>query len=721
MEFGYNKSDFKLTPPSGETLKSSSALFTQRYNLNMSKTLYPLISLNAGGIFQNAQTESTAGGGTSRGSSTEISPFLNLSWGDKMFPLNLGYQRREEKSESNGLTSPTTVLETYNASLGWRPVDLPPWDFSYLRTNRFDQDRLFSDSSSSSFQWSTNYRPSSKLIMSYQGAYSTNTDRLGHLENDTLSNNGRIGYVDQFFNRRVDIATNYNLSTSQSSISATGQGDIFAPVPPFGQTPVLLFKVTPDNTTLPPVSVTTGQLGSFPPQGVNIVTATLPQPVPQDNFGLDLARTLSANIIYLPVVSGTNNPRPTEVSRVAALFLWSVYVSDNGTDWTAAQTPVTSFGTDPSGRSDTVGFILDFGITPLSSRFVKAVVSPVLQINLLSFGPFTNVDPSSIVVTGIQAFLRQPAASFPGGKFSSISGQYSLSSKVKILDVPSLNYEMIFTLAHDTSEGTSSVSYAVSNGLSLSHRFNEIFSGFARVSFNNSQNQGGPTTSTANGSASLTVTPLPTLSHSLVYSSQIGYTGSQEITSNSLFLTNTAQLYQGVALSLSGGFSAATDSTGRKGDSAVLNAGLSLTPHKTLTLSMSYGETASKSSGGGKPDATSDVRTIATAVTYNPFATVYLSAQWGLSAQSVQPTTTSQNYAVTWSPFGGGAVQITIPFNENITLPDNTKTQTVAPTLRWNIRAGTTLDVGYSWAEITNPATSTTDVNSWTTTLRIAL
>jgi hypothetical protein len=721
MEFDFTRSDIKSTDPSGVSARANLDSFIQRYNINIDKNPYPLLQLRAGGIFEYDMVNSTSEGTTNRANATQISPNASMSLSDTVFPVNLGYTRRETKSAVNGIASPTMISDSYSASLGWHPAELPPWDFSYLRANQFDKDRTITDRSTDNFTWSSTYK-AEKLNLSYQGSYGTTTDRRGNLGTESLNNTGQVSYADQFFRNRVNLQTNYTLSLSETSITSTGQGEILS-------TPSLingaLFKVTPDNTTVPPVTVTDGAL---PPNGglsdgtarVNIVAVAPLPPGTQDNFGLDLARQVPVSTLYLPVISGTN-PRPANISQIAGRFVWAVYTSDsvNGDHWTRVQTVTQTFGTDPSGVSDTVGFILDFAT--VSTRFIKAVVTPVQVTALPPPGLIPGVTINSILVTRIQPFRRQPAASFPGGKTKNLTGLYNLAARVILLNAPNLSYDMSFTLLHSNSDTDSSKTFYVSNGLSLVHRFNAIFSGFARVAISNNKAQGAPLTSNISASAALNVTPLPTLNHSIVYNASIGYTNGKQNSQNALFLNNSVGLYKGVSLSVNGGVSTATSSNGRISDSTVLNAGISVNPHKRLTLGITYGEQASKSSGGGSPDSADFSRRISASAAYNPFDTLYLNGSWNMNMQKNQPTGTTQNYSVSWAPFSGGALQFSFAYSESLSLPDNTTTRSAAPSIRWNIRPGATFDLGYLYSETSSPVGGAAAVNSLTTTLRITL
>jgi hypothetical protein len=713
MEYDFGASHVKSTSPSGVSTSSSSQLFLQRYNLDVRENLYPKLSLDAGGMFGNDVSNNSSAGTNSVSSTTQLSPFATLGWRDETFPVNLGYQRRESRSSSNGAAAPTQILESYNASLGWRPLELPAWSFMYLRTNQFDNLGQ-QDLSTDSLQWGTRYDQLVGMAFSYQGSYLRSTDHVRGGETDNLSQSGRASYAGQFFNNRLSVASSYNLAISTNSFTSAAAGGVMPVLALNGS----LFGVTSPTS---PVRVDSGQLSaSASIFNVNIITAQAPLPGTQDNFGLDFARPVRVEMLYLPVVSGTNTlpPRIVDLNLIAGLFQWSIYTSDDGIAWTISQTVTPSFGDDPSHAGTTVGFILN--LTPVTKRYLKAVVVPVQSSALLPFLPIANLDPGNLTITGLQAFAA--VGSQGTSTTSAVGGIYNLSASARLLDNPNLNYDLSFSLNHNSNDQSSSLSYYLSNGLSTSRRFNDVFFGTARVSLNNSKTQGSLyTTNTASASAALTAVPLPTLSHTLVYSGSFGWTGSQKVIGNSIFLNNTLQLYRGAALLLSGGFASNTDGTGRASDSSIINAGISLTPLKSVTIDASYGQTDSKASGGGLPDTTSQVRIVTSTLTYRPFEVLYFTGRWTLFEQLNQPDFTTQTYGFTWSPFPGGALQLTVNYNEDLSLPQDARTRGASCSLQWIIRSGIMLDAGYSYARITSPGTGSTDVNGFSTVLRIAL
>jgi hypothetical protein len=728
LEFSFNNAEVTTTDPKGVTSKSKTDTFLQRYNLSLENAIYPSLVFAAGGIFENTNSHSEAVNTSTDSSLTQISPFATLSVKNHFFPTSVGYHRREEQEESNGISAPARILETYDARIELNPEGLPPLNFAYSRTHMYDEQRLQLDTTTDNYLWGTHYTPNPKVDLSYQGAFTSNSNAINKLDSEFFSHNARAGYSDQFFNKRVNFATNYNLSVSSTTVTANGEGNVFVPVTVLNSTTGGL-SATTSPTSIPPLTVTDGQLSSTPALLVgtanfNLVTATQLPNGTQTNLGLDFGVTVSLNTVYLTVISGTNL-RPVNLSQIPTLnqlFSWSVYTSVDGIMWTPSTVAVSQqFGTDPSGGSDTVGFILNLA-TPLSTRFVKVVITPVPASDLVQFSSIPEINTNSIAVTKMQTFLRQSAKSFAGGTTTAVAGQFGLSTNVLLLDNPHLVYDLGFGLTHSSAGDTTDITYYVNNGLSVDHQFNHVFSGNARVTLQQVKNAVTSLSTNLGYSAGLGIVPLPTLSHNIVYSGTISNLGDpQSTTSNSFFITNSAQLYKGVALAVSGGYSTSTLTGGGKSDSVIFNTGLSLTPRTDLILSLAYSETSTKSSGGDKPNSNTFNRGGSMSASYTPFEALYFTGSWSIFVQNDAPTSTTQNYAVSWAPFRGGALQFNFAYNESLSTPDDLKTRSFSPSVRWNIRPGTTLDFSYQTFTITSPAAGQTDGDSLVATLRTVI
>jgi hypothetical protein len=297
----------------------------------------------------------------------------------------------------------------------------------------------------------------------------------------------------------------------------------------------------------------------------------------------------------------------------------------------------------------------------------------------------------NIFVTELQAF----AQTVPGKvneKTTRTTQIYDLSMRARLLDNPYLNYDFYYW--HTKTDPIGVTRYILSNGLSLSQRLSRVFTGTARIAREDGEETAGKRVSYVY-SASLLAIPLPTLSHSLVMSGRTESIAGKSSDTSSVFLNNSAELYRGVNVNLSGGVSSATSETKQKTDNTVLTFGASLVPYHTMTITVSYSDTATKQTGGGMDATSTYSRRGDASVAFNPWTTVYLFSSIGVVSQNDKKTSTVQNYAGTWSPFPGGSLQFNFSYNENLRSDDNGKDTIITPSIRWNIIPRTVLDVSY--------------------------
>jgi hypothetical protein len=331
------------------------------------------------------------------------------------------------------------------------------------------------------------------------------------------------------------------------------------------------------------------------------------------------------------------------------------------------------------------------------------VVSPLLPVGEAVLFPV-------VAVTELQAFLSKSAAEVQR-KTSGMNQALSVYTKVNLLNSPGLFYDFSY-FAFESSSGGSSVRRAItSNGLSLSHRFNPILSGAARAErVDGSEPLPTGNTVAYNYNASLQATPLPTLRHSLAYGAGIRETLTGRTTTNSLFISNSAEIYANVSAFLNAGQSVGTLETGQKSEATTYSYGIGLAPIKTLTVDLSASDQETTQTGGGLPETSVISRRQDASATYMPFSTLYLTA--GVSRLSQDTLrSTIESYGVNWSPFPGGALQFNFSYGETLNDRDNSISRTTQPSARWTISRRALMSASYlSTENISDLGRSTTTV-----------
>ena len=135
---------------------------------------------------------------------------------------------------------------------------------------------------------------------------------------------------------------------------------------------------------------------------------------------------------------------------------------------------------------------------------------------------------------------------------------------------------------------------------------------------------------------------------------------------------------------------------GSNSQSTIVTSGVSINPYRTLSFNISYSESHSKSSGGGRVDSSSDSRTGELTTSYAPFSSLSLFATFGFSAQNSRETITTQAFGGNWSPLRDGAIVVNISYIESINSAGDQKTKILSPSLQWNIRQGWSFNANYS-------------------------
>lgn len=670
VEWNYSNVDSVTSDITGEFTEANSDNFVQRYNLSLSRAIYPNLRLSAGGIFEKNTSTFETGDTEVKSSVTNVRPFIDLLLNSPLYTAGAGYNRREEILKSTGAPSLTIIKEDYNAVLGWRPEGFPSLDMRLTRTNTFDKEHSLQNITRDLLLFNSKYAQIKNLDISYQAAYNKAKDKLTDFETLQLTHNGRATYSSVFFNRRVSLYTSYNITRQETETLTAGAGAVDFQVFPFAGLSVI--DDTPLEGALEPNSALID--GNFTAgSGINIGVPSIGGDTRSRNMGLDLAVETEINTLLVWV----DMELP---AAIAQFFSWEIYISSDNLNWSLRQTVFPAqFG--PFENRFEINFM------NVTTRFIKVVAKPLTQAAAILVPSFSN--PDRIFVTELQAFIRRPAEEVRG-KLTRTSHVYNLNIRARLLDSPSFFYD--FSCFYTSTEPPFISRYSFSNGLFLAHRLSRIFSGSARVAREDSKETRGERVAYVY-SASITAVPLRTLNHSLVYSGRTEEIAGQSSETNSVFLHNTAELYKGINTNISGGLSFVTTETGEKRRSSILTIGTSIIPNPVLSLNLNYSsnQTVTKNADIERTSSSSrgDV-----SVGYNPFRALYLFASVGLTKEN-DKTNISRDYSVNWSPFPDGDLQFNIIYTETFESEDDRKNRLISPGARWRISSRTFLDISY--------------------------
>ncbi len=681
LELNYSFLSTKTTDASGVTTKTVTNNVNPRVTLTVNTNIFPNLKLDAGVIVEKNISWFKTDGMSTKSDTTDLRPYINLTLNTPLYTAGIGYDRRQETVKTSGSPGVTTINEDYNAILGWRPEGLPIIDMRFTRTNLFDEKRNIQDTTTDYGLLSARYNYKN-LDVRYQGTYTDTKDKLNEVETKDYLHTGRITYSDTFFNNRVSFNGSYNISYEETNTTAAGiGGTVSSQISPFAGLSII--NITPSPITLDPNpalidgdTTTSASINiGLPPLGGDETSLR--------QVGLDFLVPTQWNQLLLWVdrdLSAATNILNFFISNPDGI---RVYESSDNLTWTQVVPITVSFGQ----FQNRFQIDLPLGVTN-TTRYIKVVTKPLNRTPLI---PGALSFPN-IFITELQAFIKKPAEQVKG-KTTKLTHVLNIDSRTRILNIPTLFYELSYFL-NKTDPGQTT--YTLSNGLSVNHRFSSIFLGSARVAREDGTEEGKKRWAYVYN-ASIVATPLRTLRHNLIYSGRIEEIGGKSTKNNSIFLQNNATLYKGIDINLGGGYNFSTLETGQEQDNTVINFGANIVPHRTMTISLIYSDTATNQSGGGLPSTSTSTRRGDLSVSYRPFETLYIFTSWEILSEKSQKIRTTQNYGLNWSPFPEGTLQFNFSYNESILSENNQKSRLITPSLRWNITSRSFLDLSYQF------------------------
>ena len=686
--------DSKSTDASGLSTTSRTNTFYQRYLLYYNEALFPFVNLKAGSSFDRTMTDTTNATGETRSTDTIIMPSVALTLNNPFVSSGVGYSKRQETVESTG-ASTTDIREIKNAFLGFRPEGLPTLDMQFTRTHLYDKAHETTDTLNDMFSTSTTYTPVKNLDLGYTITSMKNNDRFNDVEYDTVSQTGRAAYSNRVFDNRVSFSANYVGSRSTTETRSGGGGDVNFQLFPFSglsdisDTPTL--EVLNPNQALIDGNLTASS-------GINIGQGVSSGgDLKLRNVGLDFVNTTSVNTLYLYV----DRQLPTSVSGT---FAWDIYISSDNQNWTAYQTSLHATFDPFTNRFELL-------FPDVTTRYIKASVRP-LSVTVL---PPAGTDISNIYITELQSFISK-ATSQVTGKTNSISEYYDAGVRTFFLQDRSLIYSIYYSQANSSGGNGRSSTTFLSNALSITRQLSTVFSTSARVAREDSRDSSGSTVAYT-GYTSLTAVPLPALSNSLVVSARTQETLVQTTTSESVFLNNTATLYPGIDLNLSGGLSLSSNSTGSNTANTLINAGVNIVPNKYLTISANHSETESTQNQSAY--GTNRAVNTSANVALSPAAAVYLAYSISQSAATGIQTQTIQSYSAQWSPFAGGALTFSIGYFETLESTNRSVNRAFTTGMEWRVGPRIFFNAGYSDTK-NHDSSQSAEAKSLSTDLRMS-
>jgi hypothetical protein len=670
--------------------------FFQRYKLSFDDTIYPNVFLRGAGTFEKDMLRSRTGDSETKQTSIRIIPSVSLILNNPLLKAGAYYEKREEKS---GDPFVTEIRDTQSAFLGYKPAGLPTLDVLFARRHTFDREHVRRDAFSIDYSLFSRYEPVKQVDLSYRVSYSDTEDRLLDVGTERLDQFGRAAYGDFFFNGRAAFSASYSAARSDAKSTRSGVGGVRVPLFPvaglsaISDTPLVgaldLNPALIDGNLTASSSLNIGRLPSL--SGDNR----------KRNMGVDFGIATEVNYLHVSV----DRELPTVV---AGAFSWEIYISQDNQNWSLHQT-VSPASFNPFENRFEIAF------PNVSTRYIKAVTRPLPVTATIP--PGVNVD--NIFITELGAFLDRPASQ--GGQTTTLTtdlGDVNMRMAIVNTASHSLYYDMYYlTVRQSNQPGERST---LTNALTASQRFSDVLTGVARAQrlTEEAPNGNRSLSSLYNGSLVARMAHLPTLTTNLNLNAQRSDVDGNTTDSGSITLNNYAGWYPGISTSLSGGMTLSSLDTGQDTTSTSVNAGLSVTPHRTLliTVGHSHAETKQRISGEEQDTFTSST---ALNMNYSPYSSLYFLGTIGQQAGTGKKRQTIQNYSVSWSgQQAGAALELVLTYYDYLDPEADSRIQVTTAGAKWKINRRTYLDCFYV-ITTEEAAVQETNTRTITTTFRM--
>lgn len=685
----------------GLTSVSKSTNFFQRYIVNYNNLVLPQIFLRAGMRVEKSALTSDTDGSTSKSKATVLMPSAGLTLSNPFVFAGVGYDERDEKTESAGQSN-RTFRETKNAFLGLRPEGLPTLNIIYTEQTRHDADRTSIDQEDRLLSLNSMYRPVRTVQLFYSASYDDFEQHIVQSEAKTLTQSGRVSYGDRFFDDRMAFSANYIVTRQDSqfiraSTTAAIQTQLFplAGLSAINDIPTVGTLVA--NPALIDGNLTAGS-------GLNIgQTPSLAGDIRRRNMGLDFGLPTAVNTLFVWV----DRQLP---AAIANSFAWEIYISQDNQNWSLHQTVFPAvFGLFDNR--------FEISFVPVTTRYIMAVTRP-LSVAVV---PPPGTDVSNIFITELQAFNDQTVSLAKGitSKTTVNTESVDVNTKVYIvrMDRHAVLYDLYYLTraAEQTGQPLTRAS-TLTNALTANEKFNRVLSGTARVMRQDDESSAGVLLTTYDYTAALTAVAnsFPKLAHVAVLSGRREVLVQLSTTrdTGSLSLTNTAEVYPGINAHLGGIeslVSTTKDSESSRVQSSLISFGTDIMPHRTVTINLSYDWSETEQHGGIgivvlTGSSTSRRTSTLASVAYAPFSSLYLFGSVQRIEETGKPGITAGVFSGAWAPQRtGGALELRFIYSENVETESRTRTRNYGPSARWKINARTFLDVSYVTASVETP------------------
>jgi len=608
-----------------------------------------------------------------------------LNFGTSPLSGQLYYQFNQALGETTvgGLSVADLTLnrELFGFNGTWSAAELPRVNLLLSQSHSYDSAYQLTDSVVRTLALTAEYAPVQPLSLRYSLNYAWGENRLIGATGDQLGQTILAAYGQSFGEGFALVGASYTGTLLLASANgAAGSRIPLQQFPRGGLSLVEPVTATPSFVTLQPnPAIIDGNTAVG--AGLDIgFGASLQADTRYRDAGAAFTDNLTeVQLVYLWV----DKRLPTEV---AAAFTWTAYRSDDNQNWT--QVPLD--GPVVFARLDNR---FEIPVALARAPYFKVITRP------LAAGVTQDPLYSSILVTEIQLF-RLVTSTGATTSITNYSGTASASARLLLLPSVNLTYQVAGVVFHTTNPA--SFNWSLTNTVSAYRQLGPIFSvrGQVEQSLGKARYQNGEVLQdNLRFTAGVDALFLPTLSSSLTYQGQLGFIASAvNQTYQSLSFTTLAEFYKGISFNVNLGYTIGTNGENsapfRNSNAA---ASLSIVPNPVLTLTGTLGYSGfSRTNPAGLREVV-DTGQVSGSVIVSPAPALY-----GAATVTWYPwiagQTTVTNLNANFSPFQGGALLLTISYNQTFDPANGTRSLLWGPSLRWTIRPSTFLTANYAQA-----------------------
>jgi hypothetical protein len=669
-EYLYTNSDgdtkIKAT---GEKINTNFDRFDQRYNLDISKNIYPYLIFSTGSIYEYNKLTSETEGDRTRFREEILRPFAELTLNNPIYQAGVSYRGFRIEEDISDLPETRSDRDEYTATVGMTPSKrYPDWNFTFRRTLTDDDPKTI-DEQLDVYFFETQYNPITNLLADYSYTRRDTDDKLRNFDTKEQTHFGKIAYSKDFLDQRLFMNTGYNIRYNKLEFPRSATLDS----PLVRAAGLSSLDNTPDDgpalTNNP--ALIDGNL--FASAGLDLglngdqTTST--------NIGLDFGLSLDVDQIRIWVDRRLS-------AAVADSFSWRVYTSPDNLDTSTWTLWATVFPADFA----TFDNRFEIRFPEVNTRFIK-VVTEALAPAVPGSAQFPN-----IFVTEMEAFVTVSGEEI-GNETKTIDQNFNFNVRGQISDRTVAGYNLLYT--RQDQDPFDIERSQLTNDLFFNHIFNQIFSitGTGQRTDSSFENED---TTTYNYGASLVAAWLNTFSQSLTYSGTYLDEELGDAYQNSIFLRNNATLYRGWSLFLDGGYGWEEPvQSNSQITTWTLRSGTNIKPNNKISLNLNYLYTRTDQPDleiGPETDQQFDIQAF-----FNPFDTLSLFAKVSIVDRD-NGTETFQNYSLNWAPFPDGDLQFFFIYNETLRSQDDREERVIGPALKWTIGRFGIFDLAYTFS-----------------------